>query len=81
MTPPSRNPLRPRHAAVHAATRELLATGNLSDEGFKAAEQSLGPVRLAEIVHTIGHFSTTALMANAVGAVEDPIPKSRSETI
>ena len=54
--------------AVHAATRELLATGNLSDAGFEAARQALGLVRLAEIIHTIGHFSTTALMANAVGA-------------
>ena len=58
-------------AAVYAATKELLATGNLSDEGFKAAEADLGIVRLAELIHTIGHFSTTAMMANAVG-VEPP---------
>ncbi|TDI67150.1 MAG: hypothetical protein E2O90_03465 [Alphaproteobacteria bacterium] len=55
-------------AAVHAATRELLATGTLSDGEFKAAEAALGTVRLVEIVHTIGHFSTTAMMANVVGA-------------
>lgn len=55
-------------AAVHAAAGELLATGNLSDEGFRAAETALGIKRLAEIVHTIGHFSTTAMMANVVGA-------------
>ena len=55
-------------AAVHAAAGELLATGNLSDAGFKAAEAVLGFKRLAELVHTIGHFSTTALMANVVGA-------------
>jgi hypothetical protein len=54
--------------AIHAATRELLASGNLSDEAFKAAETALGYVRLSEIVHTIGHFSTTAMMANVVGA-------------
>lgn len=58
-------------AAVHAAAGELLATGNLSDEGFKAAEENLGLVRLTELVHTIGHFSTTAMMANVVG-VEPP---------
>ena len=55
-------------AAVHAAARELLATGNLSDDGFKAAEAALGYVRLVEVVHTIGHFCTTAMMANVVGA-------------
>ncbi len=55
-------------AAVHAATRELLATGTLSDDEFKAAETALGYVRLVEVVHTIGHFCTTAMMANVVGA-------------
>ncbi len=55
-------------AAVHAAARELLATGNLSEAGFKAAKESLGFVRLSELVHTIGHFTTTAMMANVVGA-------------
>lgn len=54
-------------AAVHAATRELLATGTLSDEAFEAARTALGLRRLVEIVHTIGHFSTTGLMANLVG--------------
>lgn len=56
-------------AAVHAATRELLATGNLSDDGFKAAEAVLGHKRLVELVHTIGHFCTTGMMANIVGVV------------
>jgi 4-carboxymuconolactone decarboxylase len=56
-------------AAVHAATGELLATGTLSEDGFKAAEAALGLVRLVEIIHTIGHFCTTAMMANVVGAV------------
>lgn len=58
-------------AAVFAVTKELLATGNLSDAGFKAAEEKLGFLRLVEIVHTIGHFCTTAMMANLVG-VEPP---------
>lgn len=58
-------------AAVYAATKELLATGNLSREGFEAAEKDLGLVRLVELIHTIGHFCTTAMMANAVG-VEPP---------
>jgi len=55
-------------AAVHAATRELLATGTLSDDGFKSAEAALGYQRLVEIVGAIGHFCTTAMMANVVGA-------------
>jgi 4-carboxymuconolactone decarboxylase len=56
-------------AAVHAATGELLATGTLSDAGFESAEAALGHKRMVEIVHTISHFSETALMANLVGAV------------
>jgi len=58
----------PVDAAVHAAARELLATGTLSDEGFEAADAALGYRRLADIVSAIGHFCTTALMANVVGA-------------
>jgi len=56
-------------AAVHAATRELLATGTLSDDGFKSAKAALGYQRLVEVVAAIGHFCTTAMMANLVGAV------------
>jgi 4-carboxymuconolactone decarboxylase len=56
-------------AAVHAATRELLATGTLSDNGFKAAEAALGYRRLVEIVGAVGHFCATAMMANVVGVV------------
>jgi 4-carboxymuconolactone decarboxylase len=58
-------------AAVYAMTKELLATGNLSQAGFGAAEKTLGHLRMTEIVHTIGHFCTTAMMANLVG-VEPP---------
>ena len=54
-------------AAVYAAARELLATGNLSDDGFKTAETALGYQRLVELVGAIGHFCTTAMMANVVG--------------
>lgn len=55
-------------AAVHAAARELLATGTLGDAGFRAAEARLGYQRLVDVVGTIGHFCTTAMMANVVGA-------------
>ncbi len=58
-------------AAVYAATKELLAGGNLSEAGFKAAVERLGMVRLVELIHSIGHFCTTAMMANVVG-VEPP---------
>ncbi len=54
--------------AVHAAARELLATGNLGDDGFKAAESTIGYARLADVVGVIGHFSSTAMMANIAGA-------------
>ena len=55
-------------APGQAAGGELLSTGNLLDGGFKAAEATLGLVRLVEVIHTIGHFSTAAMMANVVGA-------------
>jgi 4-carboxymuconolactone decarboxylase len=53
---------------VHAVAWELLATGSLGDGSFKAAELTLGYQRLADLVGVIGHFTTTALMANVVGA-------------
>ncbi len=53
---------------VHAVTRELLATGSLGDDFFAAAESTIGYRRLADVVGVIGHFSTTAMMANVAGA-------------
>lgn len=53
---------------VHAVARELLATGTLADDVFRAAQSTIGYQRLAEVVGVIGHFSTTAMMANVVGA-------------
>ena len=55
-------------AAVHAAAGELLGTGTLSKAGFDSAVAALGYRRLVEIVGAIGHFCTTAMMANLVGA-------------
>ena len=59
-------------AAVYAAAKELLETGNLSDDGFRAAEETLGYQRIVELVGAIGHFCTTGLMANVVGVTPDP---------
>jgi hypothetical protein len=53
---------------VHTVARELLATGSLADDIFKAAESTIGYQRLADVVGVIGHFTTTAMMANVVGA-------------
>ncbi len=64
-------------AAVHDATRELLATGTLSDATFESARRVLGHRRLVEIVGAIGHFCTTALMANLVGATPPADAPSR----
>ncbi len=63
--------------AVYRAARELLETGNLSDEGFAAAEAALGYKRMSELVHTIGHFCTTGLMANMCGCTppDDAVSK------
>lgn len=58
----------PADAAVYDATRELLASGTLSDAGFAAAVAALGTRRLVELVAAIGHFCTTAMIANVVGA-------------
>ena len=55
-------------ATVYAVARELLATGTLSNEGFNSTKEVLGFRRLVEIVAAIGHFCTTAMMANVVGA-------------
>ena len=55
-------------AAVHAVARELLATGSLGDDAFGAAESAIGYRRLADLVGVIGHFCTTAMMANVAGA-------------
>ena len=67
-------------AAVYAATKELLETGNLSDAGFAAAEKTLGYQRLVEVVGAIGHFCTTGLMANVVGVTPDPEAPSHLKT-
>jgi len=53
---------------VHAVARELLETGSLGDDLFRTAESTIGYERLADVVGVIGHFSTTAIMANVVGA-------------
>jgi hypothetical protein len=53
---------------VHTVAGELLATGTLTDAVFRAAESTLGYQRLADVVGVIGHFFTTAMMANMVGA-------------
>ncbi len=63
-------------AAVYAAVRELLATGTLSDDSFKAAEAVLGHKRMVEIVGAIGHFCATAMVANLVGV--EPAPDAPS---
>jgi len=65
---------------VHTVARELLATGSLKDDSFKAAESALGYKCLADVVGVIGHFTTTAMMANVVGAeppADAPFPLKR----
>jgi 4-carboxymuconolactone decarboxylase len=53
---------------VYTVARELLATGSLGDDIFQAAESTIGYQRLADLIGVIGHFTTTAMMANVVGA-------------
>ena len=53
---------------VHAVARELLETGTLGADGFKAAASAIGYRRMADVVGVIGHFSATAMMANVAGA-------------
>ena len=54
--------------AVYKVASELVRTGTLDDAGFKAAEAALGFRRMADVVGVIGHFCTTAMMANVAGA-------------
>ncbi len=69
-------------AAVYVVAKELLETGNLSDDSFKAAETTLGNRRIITVVHTIGHFCTTAMMANVVGCIppKNPVSNLKSQT-
>ena len=53
---------------VHAVAAELLETGTLGDDLFKAAESTIGYRRLADAVGVISHFSGTAMMASVAGA-------------
>jgi hypothetical protein len=53
---------------VHAVVRELLETGTLGGDLFKAAETTIGYRRLADVVGVTSHFSGTAMMANVAGA-------------
>ncbi len=62
----------PENAAVYSTAKELLGSGTLSHEAFNSAQTVLGYRCLVEVVAAIGHFCTTALMANVVGA-EPPI--------
>ncbi len=55
--------------AVYKVASELVRTGTLDDAGFKAAEAAIGFRRMADVVGVIGHFTSTALMANLAGCV------------
>jgi len=54
-------------AAIYEMVKELLDTGNLTEPSFEKATQLLGHKKMSEIVHTIGHFTATGMMANMVG--------------
>jgi len=62
----------PNDAGVYSVTKELLSSGTLSHEAFSSAQTVLGYRCIVEVVAAIGHFCTTAMMANVVGA-EPPI--------
>ena len=57
---------------VHAVARDLLVTGTLGDDVFKAAATTIGYRRVADVVGVISHFSATAMMANVAGAEPPP---------
>ena len=64
-------------AIVYGVAGELLETGTLGEEMFKTAEAAIGYAGLADVVCAIGHFCTTAMMANVVGAEPPPDAPSR----
>ena len=54
-------------AAIYEMVKELLDTGNLTETSFTKATQLLGHKKMSEIIHAIGHFTATGMMANMVG--------------
>ncbi|WP_067460542.1 carboxymuconolactone decarboxylase family protein [Actinomadura macra] len=50
----------PAEAAVLAATRELTATGDLTDDAFAVAAGALGLTRLYELITLVGYYRLIA---------------------
>lgn len=51
----------PEEAAALAATRELLARGDLDDEAYRAVASELGADKLFELTSLVGYYSLLAL--------------------
>jgi 4-carboxymuconolactone decarboxylase len=58
----------PTEDAIYNVAREMVVTGNLSDQSFEAAKKALGLKKLVETVGVVGNFCKTAMMANLAGA-------------
>jgi 4-carboxymuconolactone decarboxylase len=66
-----------RERTCHAVPRELLANKGLSDETYRAAEQTMGLPDLVALVATTGSFSMTCMTANTFQIAppdDNPIP-------
>lgn len=64
--------MQPSEAALHRFCDELLQTKRVSDDTFAAAKAAFGEQGVAEIIFTLGYYSTVSMLLN----VDDhPLPE------
>ena len=57
----------PEEVAVVQATRRLLSDGDLDDDGYRMAEDLLGPDKLFELTTLVGYYALLALQMKVFG--------------
>jgi 4-carboxymuconolactone decarboxylase len=63
--------LQPNEAALHRFCSELLETTRVGDDTFAAAKAAFGEQGVAEIIFTLGYYSTVSMLLNVD---EYPLP-------
>ena len=63
--------MQPNEAAMHRFCSELLETTRVSDATFAAAKAAFGEQGIAEIIFTLGYYSTVSMLLNVD---EYPLP-------
>ena len=62
------------HLAVHDVVTQLLEKGQLDGRTYEAAISTIGESWLVEVIGTVGHYSTLAMMLNSAKIADDPKP-------